>query len=66
MKFVMVVDMDNAAFVPDDHTAVGDLRRANEMLSLAHTVNTRLAEGKRAGTLRDSNGNRVGSWEITA
>jgi len=60
MEFVMTVNMDNAAF--DDDEEIG------RCLSRVKTVvlQTVGAGADQHGAILDSNGNRVGSWEIRA
>jgi hypothetical protein len=66
MKFTMTVDMDNAAFRDDyepGNELAAVLRRVIQ--DVQFESEHRLLCLSPAGIL-DSNGNRVGSWEITA
>lgn len=56
MTFTMTVDMDNAAFADDP----------DELARILAVVRGRVREGETDGRCMDVNGNRVGSWEITA
>jgi len=56
MRLAVKVDCDNAAFA-DNGLAV-------ELGSILMDVVERLYDGDVAGTLVDSNGNTVGSWEL--
>lgn len=57
MEFTMKINMDNAAFDRGD---------GRELARLLREAATRLADvGESDGTLRDINGNTVGSWEIS-
>ena len=58
MDLIVKINMDNAAF--ED---TGELSRI--LNKLAAQVNGRTFEGEHASTLRDSNGNTVGTWEIS-
>lgn len=63
MTFTMTVDMDNAAFKDGDDGA-DDI---SELLACLNRVREDVNRGASTrGTIRDSNGNHVGSWEIRA
>ena len=56
MEFKMNIEMDNDAFTGDP---------AREVARILRNVAERFSGGEYAGTVRDANGNRVGSFEIT-
>lgn len=60
MKFVMEVDLSNAAFHDDD----GDFDPAQELRRILREVARKAGEGYTEGMAYDTNGNRVGFWEI--
>lgn len=55
-KFTMTFDTGNAAF---DNGWGGD-----EAADILKRVSNQLREGYTSGLLNDSNGNRVGSWDV--
>lgn len=55
MKFTMEFDCDNAAFEEDHRLEIQEIL---EGVGIA-------VDSRDSGTIRDSNGNRVGRWEIT-
>ncbi|MBS3648809.1 hypothetical protein KEU06_09345 [Pseudaminobacter sp. 19-2017] len=55
--FKMEFRTDNAAFVDD---------QAGEIDRIFREVAERVAAAEKGGTIRDSNGNRVGRWELEA
>lgn len=55
MKFALEIHMDSAAFADGEGA---------ELYALLGDVRTVVAMGLRGGIVRDSNGNRVGAWEI--
>ena len=77
MQFTLDLDMSSAAF--DHYTGRANERDATEVARILRNLADRLndlntfsAYGKNEfsttwdrGTLRDSNGNTVGSWEVT-
>ena len=77
MRFTIDLDMSGAAF--EHYTGLNDERDATEVARILHNLADRLndlntfsAYGKNEfsttwdrGTLRDTNGNTVGSWEVT-
>ena len=59
MEFTLKINMDNAAF---------DRGEGRELARLLRAVAKRVDEtgaGENDGTIRDINGNKVGSWEIS-
>lgn len=58
MKFVAEIEMKNSAFV-ENHD---ELRRC--LADAAESVSEDPAPGEQ-GTIKDSNGNTVGHWEVT-
>ncbi len=61
MKFALDINMDNAAFGEDDDGGSYELRRILKALVVGDNGPR---EGNTSGTVRDSNGNTVGSWSI--
>lgn len=62
MKFSLTVDMDNAAFDPEDKGR--ELRRI--LIKVCDDIDAPTPYLINAGQdVRDVNGNRVGAWEIT-
>lgn len=57
MRFTMTVDMDNAAFEEPHHELGEIIHRLAESLLMGKVDATE-------GSLKDTNGNRVGGWEI--
>jgi hypothetical protein len=55
MKFVLTFDCDNAAFEPDP---------ADEILDILERVRRDIANGRTAGAIADTNGNRVGEFAL--
>ena len=55
--FKLQFSTDNAAFD-------GDLKRM-EIDSILRAVADRAGDGQTGGLIRDSNGNRIGQWELT-
>ena len=53
MAFKMSVTMDNAAFESPE-----------ELPEIIRRVADRVADGETAGSVRDSNGNTVGTWRV--
>lgn len=67
MKFMLEIEMNHAAFEPDDPSPAGLYARQVELRRVLSQVAEHLSTDTRPGarrTLFDSNGNRVGSWEI--
>lgn len=58
MEFTMTVSLDNDAFGDNRH------QQARELASVLYKVRHEVAVEHTSGTIADSNGNRVGSWEI--
>lgn len=59
--------MDNDAFAPDDKSPAGDFTRRAELRRVLSQVAEHQSLDISPGshrTLFDSNGNRVGAWEI--
>jgi len=56
--FKLQFSTDNAAFD-------GDLKWM-EIDSILRAVADRAGDGQTSGLIRDSNGNRIGQWELTA
>ena len=56
--FKLEFSTDNAAFD-------GDLKWM-EIDSILRAVADRAGDGQTSGLIRDSNGNRIGQWELTA
>jgi hypothetical protein len=53
--FNLTIDMDNAAFEDD----------GSELRDILSDVRRALFDHRSSGTVKDSNGNTVGRWEIT-
>lgn len=66
MQFTLDLDMSNDAFQSYEN----DIRDATEVAAILRTLADRLDDANilaayiSAGTLRDSNGNPVGAWEV--
>ena len=63
MRFVLSFDMDNAVFDGGDNAA-------DEVVQILHTLADSIdasgtTDGSRGSGVWDSNGNRIGSWEVT-
>ena len=64
MRFVLSFDMDNDAFNGPDNAA-------DEVIRILHATAARVDDVARmgfeviGGYVRDSNGNRIGEWEVT-
>jgi hypothetical protein len=56
MKFSLTIDLQNDAFVPDVR---------NHLAQLLQLTAERVSEGLIAAPIRDLNGNRVGSFEVS-
>ena len=57
MEFTLTFDMDGDIFVPDHRP---------ELIRLLGTVSTMIGDrGAKSGTVRDINGNTIGSWAIS-
>lgn len=54
-RFTLSVDLSNAAFDEDPHAELGRLLKE---------ASRRVAQGDTAGSMRDYNGNHVGTWKI--
>lgn len=65
MKFTLKFSCDSEAFNPyfsDLHAKEGLENETSRILQdLAQTV----VNGKREGSIRDNNGNRIGTWSLT-
>ena len=65
MEFKLQFNMDNAAFSEDDGSIIPQIwKRKNEVAGILNKVTDDYRDGREAGTIRDSNGNTVGKWEI--
>lgn len=60
MKLSLELNLDNAAYKHDD----GSLDMGQVAVSVWN-VQDLISEGDSSGIIRDENGNKVGSWEIT-
>lgn len=60
MELNLHIDMDNAAFGDDD-----DAVACCEASQILREAAQRIRDGAMSGKLRDSNGNTVGSFEIS-
>jgi len=58
MQFKCNIDMDNDAFAHDPHYELSKLIK-----TIAHDVDDFVCV-ERTKTIRDSNGNKIGTWEI--
>ena len=58
MKFDCIINMDNAAFADDQHFELSKIikRIAREVDEFAYSERTK--------TIWDTNGNKIGTWEI--
>lgn len=56
MKFMCEIDMNNDAFNEDP---------MNEFRNIMRGVTAKVSNGSTSGVLMDSNGNRVGKYEMT-
>ena len=67
MNFTIDFDMDNAAFDTSEN-AVGNVTEVTRILrKLAALLdNVDVLTDQNGGTLRDTNGNSVGSWSVSA
>jgi hypothetical protein len=53
MKFVLTFDCDNDAFAGDAES---------EVMAILNRIRNAVAEGRRTGTVFDTNGNRIGEY----
>ncbi len=58
MKFTLEFKMDNAAF------GDGGPESVSEVINILRDVKTDYAGNRRSGKIYDSNGNRIGAWEV--
>ena len=68
MKFTLDIDMSNAAF--ERYADDANVRDTMEVALILHALSKHLYSlsvltEQSTGTLRDSNGNSVGSWDVT-
>lgn len=64
MKFTMTIESEGAAFTDDPAEELGQTLQkvsSQALRKISHLVEAGLAEG----VVRDTNGNRVGTWQIT-
>lgn len=61
--FTLKIKTDNAAF---EHEVGDDYGAREECARILHAVADKLAAGYEEGPCMDSNGNRVGAWELTS
>ena len=69
MRFVLTVDMDNAAFEIDALAQEQGVRDSNELARVLRKVASHLKGGMRVGDTgraNDSNGNGVCVWHVDA
>lgn len=63
MKFLLTINMDNAAFAEDEG---GGIELARILREVADRVDGRIGpEAGSYGGVRDTNGNKCGRWEVT-
>lgn len=60
MKFKLEFDCDNAAF---DRDHLGEVE-PYEISTVLGNARSKVDRGFRSGTIVDSNGNTIGSWEL--
>ena len=60
-KFTMDIECDNAAFCDDD----GDFDPNEELSRIIGYVKCKINDGHWLGNCYDTNGNKVGRWEIS-
>ena len=58
MKFDCIINMDNDAFADDQHFELSKIIK-----KIAREVDE-FAYSERTKTIRDANGNKIGTWEI--
>ena len=63
-EFKLRINMENAAFRDEYEEAEGRQGWRRELNVLLNRVAQAVAVGRAQGILRDSNGNRVGEWEV--
>lgn len=59
--FTITIETDNVAFCAEDDDAFAP---APELLRCLARVSNALNAGKTGGKIMDTNGNKVGSWEV--
>lgn len=67
MRFTLDFDMDNAAFDTSENTVANVAEVTRILRKLAALLDgADVLTDQNGGTLRDSNGNSVGSWGVSA
>lgn len=65
MPFTISIETDNAAFADETGEGDGQTEKAHEVQRIVRIVVDKIGSGYTSGPLYDSNGNAVGSWDLS-